>query len=177
MTHTINPRGSRLTPAQPNPTTIGNGGVIKARRVGTLHRTPRHNEKTQRRSRAPVMESTMNTLSDPPELSPLEQEVLEEYEVLAENMKKVFIFCSPPPAPSTPHPLPSHPAYLPTSRSPFPHTQMGQGLRVPTGRRIRLTSLARPPPRHPSRGPQHRDPRRPAGPRAQDEPRLHASQG
>ena len=32
---------------------------------------------------------TSNPLLPPPELSPLEQEVLEEYERLAENMKKV----------------------------------------------------------------------------------------
>ena len=31
----------------------------------------------------------MNPLASPPELTPLEQEVLEEYERLAENMKKV----------------------------------------------------------------------------------------
>ncbi|PKS09727.1 hypothetical protein jhhlp_004348 [Lomentospora prolificans] len=31
----------------------------------------------------------MNPLSSPPELTPLEQEVLEEYERLAENMKKL----------------------------------------------------------------------------------------
>lgn len=32
-----------------------------------------------------------NPLLSPPELSPLEQEVLEEYERLAENMKKVSL--------------------------------------------------------------------------------------
>ncbi|KEZ43814.1 hypothetical protein SAPIO_CDS3969 [Scedosporium apiospermum] len=31
----------------------------------------------------------MNPLASPPELTPLEQEVLEEYERLAENMKKL----------------------------------------------------------------------------------------
>jgi DASH complex subunit DAD3 len=35
------------------------------------------------------MDPTTNTLLSSPELSPLEQEVLEEYERLAENMKKV----------------------------------------------------------------------------------------
>lgn len=33
-----------------------------------------------------------NPLLSPPELSPMEQEVLEEYERLAENMKKVSIW-------------------------------------------------------------------------------------
>jgi DASH complex subunit DAD3 len=35
------------------------------------------------------MDSTPNPLASPPELTPLEQEVLDEYERLAENMKKV----------------------------------------------------------------------------------------
>ncbi|KAI1745452.1 DASH complex subunit Dad3-domain-containing protein [Xylaria scruposa] len=34
-------------------------------------------------------QATSNPLLSPPELSPLEQEVLEEYERLAENMKKL----------------------------------------------------------------------------------------
>ena len=33
--------------------------------------------------------TSSNNILSPPELSPLEQEVLEEYERLAENMKKV----------------------------------------------------------------------------------------
>jgi hypothetical protein len=37
---------------------------------------------------------TSGLLIPPPELSPLEQEVLEEYERLAENMKKVCDFPS-----------------------------------------------------------------------------------
>ncbi|KAI1269641.1 DASH complex subunit Dad3 [Xylariaceae sp. FL1019] len=35
------------------------------------------------------MDPSQNPLLSPPELSPLEQEVLEEYERLAENMKKL----------------------------------------------------------------------------------------
>ncbi|SPO05718.1 uncharacterized protein DNG_08405 [Cephalotrichum gorgonifer] len=35
------------------------------------------------------MDTNKNALSSPPELTPLEQEVLEEYERLAENMKKL----------------------------------------------------------------------------------------
>lgn len=56
-------------------------------------------EKTNDGAGPSAMESTMNTLSDPPELSPLEQEVLEEYEVLAENMKKVYCLPALPPIP------------------------------------------------------------------------------
>jgi hypothetical protein len=41
---------------------------------------------------------TSGLLVAPPELSPLEQEVLDEYERLAENMKKVRA-ASPPPLP------------------------------------------------------------------------------
>ena len=44
------------------------------------------------------MEPTLDTLTSPPELTPLEQEVLEEYERLSENMKKVRdINLLPPP--------------------------------------------------------------------------------
>lgn len=39
-----------------------------------------------------------NPLAPPPDMTPLEQEVLEEYERLAANMNKVS------------HPIPSHPA-------------------------------------------------------------------
>ena len=34
-------------------------------------------------------QQTLGGLASPPELTPLEQEVLDEYERLAENMKKV----------------------------------------------------------------------------------------
>lgn len=111
------PVGSRPTPAQPNSSPAPeNGGVIKPRRVGTLHGTaPTAYEKTNDGAGPSAMESTMNTLSDPPELSPLEQEVLEEYEVLAENMKKV----RPPTRPTPPICSPRVPQFS-TSRSPFP---------------------------------------------------------
>ena len=59
----------------------------------------------------------MNTLSDPPELSPLEQEVLEEYELLAENMKKVSPFLL-----FSPRLLPSHPP-IPELALPSPYAQ------------------------------------------------------
>jgi hypothetical protein len=41
-------------------------------------------------------QGTSNALLSPPELSPLEQDVLDEYERLAENMKKVCSFPTRP---------------------------------------------------------------------------------
>lgn len=74
----------------------------------------------------------MNTLSDPPELSPLEQEVLEEYELLAENMKKVSPFLL-----FSPRLLPSHPP-IPRTRAPVSLRPMDRDSRSPR-RRSRLT--------------------------------------
>lgn len=45
------------------------------------------------------MEPPVASLLSPPELTPLEQDVLDEYERLAENMKKVCLFCDSSPNP------------------------------------------------------------------------------
>lgn len=100
-------------------------------------------------------QAATNPLLSPPELSPLEQEVLEEYERLAENMKKVR------------NPLPLH---VPQSEN---HLSASfKKTLIPT-----LKSTARLRPRHHGEPADDADPRRPARARAQDEPRLHAAQG
>lgn len=55
---------------------------------------------TKSTSAGEMDQSTSSALLSQPELSPLEQDVLDEYERLAENMKKVcFSAASPPPQP------------------------------------------------------------------------------
>lgn len=48
-----------------------------------------HRQTKTTRASAAMESGSSNALLSPPELSPLEQEVLDEYERLAKNMKKV----------------------------------------------------------------------------------------
>lgn len=105
--------------------------------------------------------ASANSLLSPPELSPLEQEVLDEYERLAENMKKVRL----------PHPWDSgaqRGIKADAGNSPQKKTDNTQPC---AGETARIDD------RPPRFQPQQRHPRRPAGARAQDEPGVHASQG
>ncbi|KAJ2970281.1 hypothetical protein NUW58_g9744 [Xylaria curta] len=75
---------------------------------------PQGNNAAAQRHSVTMDQATSNPLLSPPELSPLEQEVLEEYERLAENMKKVRV--------------PSRPtAQTPSSKSETAHQAYKQG--------------------------------------------------